>query len=92
MAPFVKGQGGRKIRDLGARDAYYAALERDTLEGYEEFVAAYPNDPMAKRPSSPRGVRQSFGARHMQPINRRHFGRTSTGTRTVLTLLMLGAA
>jgi len=49
MAPFVKGQGGRKIRDLGARDAYYAALERDTLEGYEEFVAAYPNDPMAKR-------------------------------------------
>jgi uncharacterized caspase-like protein len=40
---------GRAIRDLDARDAYYAALERDTLEGYEEFVAAYPNDPMAKR-------------------------------------------
>jgi uncharacterized caspase-like protein len=39
----------RPIRDLGARDAYAAALERDTLQGYDEFVAAYPGDPLARR-------------------------------------------
>jgi uncharacterized caspase-like protein len=39
----------RPIGDLGVRDAYAAALERDTLQGYDEFVAAYPGDPMAKR-------------------------------------------
>src|SRR3984893_14666265 len=35
--------------DLGARDAYAAAIERDTLQGYEEFLAAYPSDPLANR-------------------------------------------
>ena len=39
----------RPIRDLGAQDAYAAALERDTLPAYEEFLAAYPGDPLAKR-------------------------------------------
>src|SRR5450756_2641927 len=39
----------RPIRDLGVQDAYAAALERDTLQGYEDFLAAYPGDPMAKR-------------------------------------------
>ena len=39
----------KPIRDLGAQDAYAAALERDTLPAYEEFLAAYPGDPMAKR-------------------------------------------
>jgi uncharacterized caspase-like protein len=39
----------RPIAELGAQDAYVAALERDTLEAYEEFLAAYPDDPMAKR-------------------------------------------
>jgi uncharacterized caspase-like protein len=39
----------RPLRDLAAPDAYMAALERDTLEGYEEFLAAYPDDPMGKR-------------------------------------------
>jgi uncharacterized caspase-like protein len=37
------------ISDLPPRDAYLAAVERDTLEGYEQFIAAYPDDPMAKR-------------------------------------------
>ena len=37
------------IRDLGARDAYEAALARDTLDAYEDFLTAYPRDPMAKR-------------------------------------------
>ncbi|MET0443401.1 MAG: caspase family protein, partial [Pseudorhodoplanes sp.] len=39
----------RPIRDLGAQDAYAAALERDTLPAYEEFLSAYPGDPLAKR-------------------------------------------
>jgi len=40
---------GKPIRDLGAQDAYAAALERDTMQGYEDFLTAYPNDPLAKR-------------------------------------------
>lgn len=39
----------KPIRDLGVQDAYAAVLERDTLQGYEDFLAAYPDDPMAKR-------------------------------------------
>jgi uncharacterized caspase-like protein len=39
----------RPLRDLGAQDAYTAAIERDTLQGYEEFLAAYPSDPLANR-------------------------------------------
>src|SRR5215813_6645315 len=39
----------RPMRDLGAQDAYAAALERDTLQGYLDFLAAYPDDPMAAR-------------------------------------------
>lgn len=39
----------RPIQDLDAKDAYIAALEKDTLQGYLDFLGAYPNDPMAKR-------------------------------------------
>ena len=39
----------KPIRDLGVQDAYTAALERDTLQGYEDFLGAYPSDPLAKR-------------------------------------------
>jgi uncharacterized caspase-like protein len=39
----------KPIRELGVRDAYAAALERDTLPAYEDFLGAYPDDPMAKR-------------------------------------------
>src|SRR5215469_3975407 len=39
----------RPMRDLGAQEAYAAALERDTLDGYSDFLAAYPDDPMAAR-------------------------------------------
>ena len=31
------------------QDAYAAALTRDTLPAYEEFLAAYPGDPLSKR-------------------------------------------
>lgn len=39
----------KPIRDFPAQDAYAAALERDTLQGYEDFLQAYPSDPLAKR-------------------------------------------
>jgi uncharacterized caspase-like protein len=39
----------KPIRDFDAQDAYVAALERDTLRGYLDFLAAYPDDPMARR-------------------------------------------
>ncbi|WP_425601295.1 caspase family protein [Bradyrhizobium ontarionense] len=39
----------RPIRDLPVQEAYAAALERDNLQGYEDFIAAYPNDPLARR-------------------------------------------
>ena len=39
----------KPIRDLSVEDAYTAALERDTLQGYLDFLAVYPRDPMAPR-------------------------------------------
>ncbi|WP_315798438.1 caspase domain-containing protein [Bradyrhizobium sp. SZCCHNRI3043] len=39
----------RPIRELPVQEAYAAALERDTLQGYEDFIAAYPSDPLARR-------------------------------------------
>src|SRR3982075_243147 len=39
----------KPIRDFDARDAYLAALDRDNLQDYENFLRAYPNDPMARR-------------------------------------------
>jgi len=45
----VAAMRSRPLRDLGVQDAYAAALERDTLPGYEDFLAAYPTDPLANR-------------------------------------------
>ncbi|TGD96741.1 caspase family protein [Methylobacterium nonmethylotrophicum] len=39
----------RPLGEIGAREAYAACLARDTLPAYEEFVAAYPRDPLARR-------------------------------------------
>src|SRR3977135_2930052 len=39
----------KPIRDFDAREAYLAALDRDNLQDYENFLVAYPNDPMARR-------------------------------------------
>lgn len=39
----------KPIRDFEAKDAFVAALERDTLPDYENFLIAFPNDPLAKR-------------------------------------------
>ncbi len=45
----VAAARNRPIRDLGAQDAYAAVLERDTMPAYEEFLGAYPGDPLARR-------------------------------------------
>jgi uncharacterized caspase-like protein len=39
----------KPIRDLGAQEAFTAALTRDTFQAYEDFLAAYASDPLAKR-------------------------------------------
>jgi uncharacterized caspase-like protein len=55
----------KPIAQLGARDAYAAAIERDTIQGYQEYLAAYPGDPLAKR------VRAILAARREALIWRR---------------------
>lgn len=45
----VAAMRNKPIRDLGVQDAYAAALTRDTLPAYEEFLSAYPGDPLSKR-------------------------------------------
>src|SRR5262249_43180443 len=39
----------KPLKDLGAQDAFNAALERDTMQGYEDFLSAYAADPLSKR-------------------------------------------
>ena len=39
----------RPIASFPANEAYAAALERDTMEGYQDFLIAYPGDPLAGR-------------------------------------------
>jgi uncharacterized caspase-like protein len=40
----------KPIRDFpSVDDAYAAALDRDTIEGYEQFLAVYPNSPYSER-------------------------------------------
>src|SRR6266850_1664100 len=34
----------RPIRDIGVQDAYAAALERDTMQGYDDFLGPYAGD------------------------------------------------
>jgi uncharacterized caspase-like protein len=39
----------KPIKSFTVQDAYAAAVERDSLDGYSEFVTAYPRDPLAAR-------------------------------------------
>lgn len=48
-APSYASLRARPIREFPAMEAYSAAIERDTLEGYEDFLAAYPDDRLAVR-------------------------------------------
>jgi uncharacterized caspase-like protein len=49
----------KPIRDFAnVDDAYAAALERDTIEGYEQFLAIYPSSPYAARVAAMVAVRR----------------------------------
>ena len=48
-APPLAQMERRPISSFSAEDAYAAAVERDTLKGYREFLAAYPNSDQARR-------------------------------------------
>ena len=37
------------MRGIGPEEAYALAIEMDTLEGYVEFVEAYPGHPLTRR-------------------------------------------
>lgn len=39
----------RPIREFDPRQAYLAAIARDSMRGYQDFLAAYPDDPLARR-------------------------------------------
>ncbi len=39
----------KPIAQLGAADAYTSAIQRDTLQGYQDYLAVYPGEPSAKR-------------------------------------------
>lgn len=61
----------KPIRDFDAKEAYIAALERDSLSDYENFLIAFPNDPLARR------VRAIVAARR-EAITWGHTWRTDT--------------
>jgi uncharacterized caspase-like protein len=49
----------KSIRDFtSVDDAYAAALERDSIDGYEQFLAIYPNSPYAARVAAMIAVRR----------------------------------
>ena len=49
----------KPLRDFGnVEDAYAAALELDTFEGYEQFLAAYPTSSYARRIAAMLAVRR----------------------------------
>jgi uncharacterized caspase-like protein len=49
----------RPMRDFGnPNDGYAAALALDTIDGYEQFLAAYPNSPYAQRVAAMIAVRR----------------------------------
>ncbi|MGE3150215.1 MAG: caspase domain-containing protein, partial [Pseudorhodoplanes sp.] len=42
-------RSGTPMRDIGPDEAYALAIERDTLEGYADFIEAYPRHPYVRR-------------------------------------------
>ena len=57
----------RPIREFNAADAYTAAIQRDTIQDYEAFLVAFPDDPLAAR------VRAIMAARREAVIWRRSY-------------------
>jgi uncharacterized caspase-like protein len=47
--PDVASQENQPLTGLPAAEAYVLVVERDTLAGYGDFLAAYPRDPLALR-------------------------------------------
>ena len=47
--PAVAALRTRPLAQLSVEDAFAIAIERDTVDGYEEFLAAYPEGPLARR-------------------------------------------
>jgi uncharacterized caspase-like protein len=45
----IASMRSQPMRNLGARDAYFIALMRDTFDGYADFIADYWQDAMTKR-------------------------------------------
>lgn len=45
----IEARRTRTLRELAGDDAYYEALDRDTLDGYLEFLEVYPDHPLAGR-------------------------------------------
>jgi uncharacterized caspase-like protein len=39
----------KPLRDFSAEDAFAVAVERDTIQSYQDFLMAYPDHPLAKR-------------------------------------------
>jgi uncharacterized caspase-like protein len=48
-APAPVPEANRPIAQLPETEAYNAALQRDTMEGYQEYLTAYPNSDQARR-------------------------------------------
>ena len=40
---------GKPLAQFSAQDAFSAAIARDTLQSYQDFLIAFPNDPLAQR-------------------------------------------
>ncbi len=60
----------RPLRDFSAQDAYLVAVDRDTMEDYETFLTAYPDDPMAKRVRAIVAARrEAITWRHTRSVN-----------------------
>lgn len=49
LDPQAQQQLGRPLGSLSPDQAYGVVLERDTIDAYQEFIAAFPNHPLAKR-------------------------------------------
>ncbi|HUO53891.1 MAG TPA: caspase family protein, partial [Rhodoblastus sp.] len=54
----VKRLRARPIREYPVDEAFAAALERDSIQGYEDFVAVYPNTPYSPRARAVLAVRR----------------------------------
>ena len=75
----------KPIRDFpSVDDAYAAALDRDTIDGYQQFLAVYPSSPYSARVAGMLAVRREaiIWRRCVSPTRRRPIGRICAAIRT----------